>query len=306
MSEPSVLPTTEERLLAAVAHAAALLTGLGVLAPLLVWSAQRGKSRYVTFQALQALGYQVLLPVLGLLAALVVGLLDVIAIFILGLVSGGMAYEVSRAILFGLQFAFLAILLFIVVLLALLGLLGGLFCLFGKNFRYPWLGSWLESRLFNAEGIVTEQEDAWVAASAHTSLFLGLFGLMVPLIVLLTQKGRSRQLRFQSLQALIYQLIGQIAGGLILIPVSMLGVITAVGVAQMGGEISGAGDLLVLGLILLGLFGGMVLALLVPVYQTIPLVGAWQLLQGKSYRYPLLGKWLYNPAESQKGSEIFA
>lgn len=54
----------DERVLAAVSHVTALLPFIGVIAPIIIWVTQKDKSRYVAFQALQALVYQ-LTMVLG-------------------------------------------------------------------------------------------------------------------------------------------------------------------------------------------------------------------------------------------------
>jgi hypothetical protein len=47
--------STENRLLAALAHASAAAQGIGVLVGVLVYISQRDKSRYAAFQGLQAL-----------------------------------------------------------------------------------------------------------------------------------------------------------------------------------------------------------------------------------------------------------
>ena len=52
-------PTRDERIMAALAHGSALLVGMGVIAAIVIWATQKDKSRYVAFQALQALVYQI-------------------------------------------------------------------------------------------------------------------------------------------------------------------------------------------------------------------------------------------------------
>src|SRR5512141_805419 len=51
-------PNTEERIWAVFSHLSALALGMGLLLPIIGWSEQRRKSKYATFQCLQALGYQ--------------------------------------------------------------------------------------------------------------------------------------------------------------------------------------------------------------------------------------------------------
>lgn len=65
----SSIPTQDERVMAALAHASALLPLMGVIAPIVIWVSQKEKSKYVAFQALQALAYQ-----LGMILAWFVGM----------------------------------------------------------------------------------------------------------------------------------------------------------------------------------------------------------------------------------------
>jgi uncharacterized Tic20 family protein len=51
-------PDREERTLAAVAHGSVLMFGTGLVAAIVIWATQKDKSRYVAFQSLQALAYQ--------------------------------------------------------------------------------------------------------------------------------------------------------------------------------------------------------------------------------------------------------
>ena len=47
--------------MAALAHAGIFVPTIGIVIPIVIWVTQKGKSRYVTFQAFQALVYQALL-----------------------------------------------------------------------------------------------------------------------------------------------------------------------------------------------------------------------------------------------------
>ena len=62
MSDQHVsIPTPDERILAALAHITILVPLMGVIAPIVIWVTQKEKSRYVGFQALQAVVFQLLL-----------------------------------------------------------------------------------------------------------------------------------------------------------------------------------------------------------------------------------------------------
>jgi uncharacterized Tic20 family protein len=56
----------DERVVAAMAHGAAILPFWGLIATIVIWVTQKDKSPFVRFQALQAVVYQVL-PILGFL-----------------------------------------------------------------------------------------------------------------------------------------------------------------------------------------------------------------------------------------------
>ena len=71
-SESSPQMSHDERILAAVSHAAALFPGFGFIVPLAIWITQREWSRFVRFHALQALFYQLTVPPL-LLALFIFG-----------------------------------------------------------------------------------------------------------------------------------------------------------------------------------------------------------------------------------------
>ncbi|GAP08893.1 uncharacterized protein conserved in bacteria [Bellilinea caldifistulae] len=139
--------SSDERWLAALAHASILIPTLGFAVPLIVWITQREKSVNLRFQALQALTYQLLLAavwvVLGALSGLFMGAL--------GLVSGAFALaaqtETPLMLVTGGQFLVIGGLLCLMGLGALLGVIGGIACLSGSHFRYPLLGRRMESLL---------------------------------------------------------------------------------------------------------------------------------------------------------------
>jgi uncharacterized Tic20 family protein len=137
-------PTSDERLLAALSHASIMLFGWGLVAPVIIWATNRAKSKYVRFQALQALGYQVFMTLFYLLLSLVVTIVMLVLVFLLI----GIAVALNND-----AFAIIATLLQFVILFAIFGMMGlyilggivaGAVCLAGKPFQYPFYGPWLE------------------------------------------------------------------------------------------------------------------------------------------------------------------
>lgn len=66
---------------------------------------------------------------------------------------------------------------------------------------------------------LSESEERTLAVIAHLGIFLnlvtGLLGLVVPLVIYLAYKDRSRYVAYQSLQALVFQLVFWVGGGLL-------------------------------------------------------------------------------------------
>ena len=56
--------TQDDQVMAALAHGTAILPFWGLIAAVVIWVTQKEKSRFVAFQALQAMAYHVL-PLLG-------------------------------------------------------------------------------------------------------------------------------------------------------------------------------------------------------------------------------------------------
>ena len=70
----------EERLLAAVAHASVIITGVGVLVGILIWLTQKEKYPYAVKQAVQAAIYQLIGTILIVGLWMVDGLLGLLSI----------------------------------------------------------------------------------------------------------------------------------------------------------------------------------------------------------------------------------
>lgn len=143
------VPTQDERIMAAVAHATVIWPTLGLLAPLVIWGTQREKYPFVGFQSIQAAVYQFILLLGGLLGA---------ACYVCSFFSlpfGAMLtapFDEGAALCVPfLSFSFSFGILFLLMLLWLAyvgyGLFGAVWELQGNDFRYVLLGPWLERYL---------------------------------------------------------------------------------------------------------------------------------------------------------------
>ena len=182
----------------------------------------------------------------------------------------------------------------------LLGIAGAVLCLMDRDFKYPILGKRLEDylgRRANPAGALDEtREDQWVAGMAHASAILMIWGAILPLLVWLTQKDRSPRLRFQSLQALGYQVIGTVAyfGFMAVYSVVMMGMFAGMLPLITGngqGVSSSVGIFFIISTIVMLLLM-LVVSLALPTYHLFAMLAGIQVVKGRDYLYPLLGRFL--------------
>ncbi|MEN4011715.1 MAG: DUF4870 domain-containing protein [Chloroflexota bacterium] len=149
--------TSNQRWLAALAHAGILIPTFGLAAPLVIWLAQREKSAFLTFQALQALAFQLLLAVAGVIGGFLSGFL-VLGIS-LAAAALGIALQSETPFMFmsGGVWLIFGLLLCALGLFVLSGLIAAIACAGGSNFRYPLLGDWL-ARYLTAAGTEDRHE----------------------------------------------------------------------------------------------------------------------------------------------------
>jgi uncharacterized Tic20 family protein len=149
MEDTSQVPAfhkQDERILAALAHGAILLPIYGIIIPAIIWITQKEKSRYVSFQSLQALVFH-----LTLIFLYMIGMLCYFVSFF-GMFGGMFLAEGSSnewmAVLPSLfPFAVLGGFACVGVFFVIYGAVGAILSLVGKDFRYVLIGNFVESRL---------------------------------------------------------------------------------------------------------------------------------------------------------------
>ncbi|MBI5954572.1 MAG: DUF4870 domain-containing protein [Chloroflexi bacterium] len=291
-------PTSDEKIFATLAHVSVLFSFLGPVGPTLIWVSQRDKSKYVRFHALQAMGYQAFA-----FWGWMVGVF--IAVF------GSILFAIGMAVMLDIdpsETPAFPLLMQVVMMFALFGMwglffLGGIvgaaFCLLGRDFRYPIIGSWLRKKLLSMETTdaeFEEWEDGWVSGVCHATAILQLWGIVTPLIVWFSQKDRSMKLRFQALQAASYQFIAffvYIIGMVmyfVLIFAMMFGAIMIGGAsASPGGELPPvAGVIFMLFFAILTIFW-LVMMVGTPVYFLLAAIASIRTIRGHDFKYPILG-----------------
>jgi uncharacterized Tic20 family protein len=299
-------PTTEERIWAVLSHLSSLAFGMGILLPIISWSDQRRKSNYASFQSLQALGYQSLGFTVWILSYLIV----FIAVLIVLVFMSFQAENTGKSfnpfpgpggiLLFILVFGFLAIYF-------LFPIIAAISCAFGKDFRYPILGNRLAHYLQYDRNqksdeplwLSEDHEIRWVAAMGHFSVLIMLWGMLAPLTTWILHGTRSRFLKFQSIQTLVYQAgttILYFVGGFIYL-FGFLLLVAGTGIIGEG-NFNSPSEIFVILVFGLSLLISFVLILLVPLLHILGQWAGYRVLKGDDYRYPFVGKlverWIAN------------
>ena len=144
-AEAPPVVTSDERLLAAVAHL------FGLLVALIVWATQKEKSLFVRFQAVQAIAFNGIVMLASMALSGCLGVLMVLAMvvgvtFIETQAAPG---EMDWLFLFQplLIFVFFILWMPVSLLLTVVRIVAAWSVFRGKDFRYPWLGRQVEKFL---------------------------------------------------------------------------------------------------------------------------------------------------------------
>ena len=286
------IPTTEERIWAVLSHLSTLAFGLGIILPILGWSEQRRKSKYASFQCLQALGYQSLGYTIWLLSYLLLVILFVVVLVILLGFEDQNARSSGPTSMFWPGMFVLAVFGWFALYL-LFPVLAAIACAQGKEFRYPILGKRLAVYLGYSEesGLNKEHEERWVASMGHFSVIIALCGMLAPAATWILQGRQSAFLKFQSIQTTIYQasvnLMYLFAG-----VVYFFGIVVVAAVFGVGGDpgSESPAGLIAIGLFFLSLIAAALIMLALPLFHILGQWAGYRLLKGDNYRYPIIGR----------------
>jgi uncharacterized Tic20 family protein len=288
--------SSDEKIMAALAHGSVFLMFLGPIVPVIVWASQRKKSRYVSFHALQAMGYQALIFWVWIVVMILVVIFSALLIPLLGAL---MRDAQDPVIPFLFQIPIMLGIFGVMGLSFITGMAGAVYCLIGRDFRYPFLGKWLERYLSyepDSETPIDEtQEDNWVSGVCHATAVLQLWGVITPLIVWFSQRERSARLRFQSMQAFVYQLIAVAAYilGMAAYMVFFFGLFFTM---ILGSSMSESRNIQGPPALMMAVFFGVMILfwifviIIMPIYYLLAGWAGLRVLRGHHFRYPILGK----------------
>lgn len=143
--------STENRLLAALAHGAVATQGIGILVGVVVYVTQRDKSRYAAFQGLQAALFQLANLIITIGLWVVCGILYGLSMILL-IVQADANPDAAPPAIFWIAMISVVIPLIYMILIGLYGLWAAVRTWQGRDFKYPLIGDWLEkSGLWKAE-----------------------------------------------------------------------------------------------------------------------------------------------------------
>ncbi len=144
-SIPSSSPSSNDKIMAALAHVSAMMPMIGVIAPIVIWATQKDKSEFVAFQAIQAVAYQLLMVFLYF-----VGMGCYMGSFFLmfpaGILSSGSDVN-PGALLFFVPFLVFGCILLGGFFFVIYGIVAAILTFQGRDFRYVFLGNWIANYL---------------------------------------------------------------------------------------------------------------------------------------------------------------
>jgi uncharacterized Tic20 family protein len=305
--------SSDEKIMASLAHGSVIMAFVGPIVPVIIWSTQRKKSKFVAFHALQAMGYQIFTFWLWMIAMILLiplaTLLMPLSIAVTANSSNaGMTPFIFQLVLFIAIFGLMG-------LFFLTGIVGAIFCLTGRDFRYPVMGKWLEKYLSYGRDVESPldetQEDNWVAGICHAMAILQLWGVVTPLIVWFTQKERSIRLRFQSMQAFVYQIIAFVLYmlGMVVYMAFFIGMfLTLILGGTTGGsnELQGPPALMMVGFFAVMIIFWFIMLIVMPIYYLLAGLAGVRVIRGHQFRYPILGRIIEKRMGSSQSLETTA
>ncbi|HDQ73684.1 MAG TPA: DUF4870 domain-containing protein [Chloroflexi bacterium] len=148
----SIGSTQDDRIMAALAHASVIIPFWGMIGAVVIWATQREKSRFVGFQALQALVYQLSLILLGAFGfACYMCSFPVMMLSIPGFASmqgpRGMGGGILSLLISTIPFCIMGLVMLLGFAFVIYGFYGAARVLQGEDFRYAIVGSRLEAYL---------------------------------------------------------------------------------------------------------------------------------------------------------------
>lgn len=137
----STNPSSEERLMATIAHASVVVFGPGILVGVFIWLTQKEKAAYASNQGLQAAVFQLVGVIVTMAMWVVWGIFY--SLTWIPFVQNPELLDGPPPPIFWVGMISMVIPLLVMLAWSLYGLWGALQAFRGKDFRYVWVGKFL-------------------------------------------------------------------------------------------------------------------------------------------------------------------
>ncbi len=136
--------TSDERIMAAIAHGAIVLPMWGTIASIVIWATQKDKSDYVSHQALQAVGWQI-----SQIAIMFLGMGCYMCSFftMIPATEMSMGSDTAFPFFFMIPFATMGLMMLTTLVFIAIGLYAAVRSLQERPFTYPFIGRRIEDYL---------------------------------------------------------------------------------------------------------------------------------------------------------------
>lgn len=295
MNADSQALASNERLMAAVAHAGIVLMPLGIALPAMVWGLQGKKSTYVREQSIQALAFQIAYNVVMLIGSLITLILALIVITVVSRHTPDLQAAKTAITSIALMPLFFVGLVTIVFNIA--GIVACIQTILGRDFSYPWSGKHIRNYL--AQGNVPEPSESTLSRPErlmtvlnHLTIFLPLWGIISPLLIWMLEERKDSTFRAEMKAITLFQIRQAVATllftavGLFILPIGIIPFVSG------GGSTGDSGPMIILAGIILLFLLVMLFSLTVQIgFQTLGIIAAVKTWRQEAYAYPLVGRF---------------
>jgi uncharacterized Tic20 family protein len=134
--------TSDERIMAAIAHGAILLPMWGTIVSIIIWVTQKDKSAYMRHQGLQAVGWQV-----SQIALMILGMGCYMCSFFSIIPASEMApiNDSGFPLFFFVPFGTMGLMMLVTLVFIVIGIYAAVRSLQGRLFTYPIIGHYIEN-----------------------------------------------------------------------------------------------------------------------------------------------------------------
>ena len=141
-------------------------------------------------------------------------------------------------------------------------------------------------------------EERLLALLSHLSIFLG--GIILPFIIWITQKDKSKFIRFHSLQSIFFQLSMIVILLIFIIIAVIIMVVSGIGFAGSEGESAGFSIGIIIGMIIL--YGGIFIIIFGGIVYSVYL--SIKSYNGDLIKIPIIGNNIYSRVYGQQDIQL--